>query len=91
MSQQPFVISQQETSFEQICHFIEQRPSVIISDESMELVRRCRSTTIKSWSASDASFYGINTGFGYLQDVRIDNQPAGSFATQPPDVACLRF
>lgn len=74
MSQQPFVISQQETSFEQICHFIEQRPSVIISDESMELVRRCREYLDQKVGASDASFYGINTGFGYLQDVRIDNQ-----------------
>lgn len=43
-----------------------------ISNEAIGRIRKCREYLDHKLSHSDALFYGINTGFGFLQNVQID-------------------
>ncbi len=44
-----------------------------VSTTAEEKINKCRKYLDDKMSKSDELFYGINTGFGYLQNVRIDN------------------
>ena len=43
-----------------------------ISDESWQRIDACHTFLIEKLSASDKAYYGINTGFGSLCDIRIE-------------------
>lgn len=43
-----------------------------ISKDAQSKILRCREYLDQKMSSNDALYYGINTGFGYLQNVRID-------------------
>jgi len=58
------------TRFKEICYTTQ---PVSISDEARERIRKCRAYLDHKLSQSDALFYGINTGFGFLQNVQIDH------------------
>ncbi|MDJ1471382.1 histidine ammonia-lyase [Cytophagaceae bacterium DM2B3-1] len=53
---------------------INQQAKLILSDDSIEKITHCRAYLDDKLSHSDALFYGINTGFGYLQNVQIDKE-----------------
>ncbi len=44
-----------------------------VSTAAEEKINKCRKYLDDKMSKSDELYYGINTGFGYLQNVRIDN------------------
>ncbi|HQR02341.1 MAG TPA: aromatic amino acid lyase, partial [Ferruginibacter sp.] len=45
---------------------------VSISSDAFGRIRKCREYLDTKLDHSDALFYGINTGFGFLQNVQID-------------------
>ncbi len=60
------------TGFQQIKDILDQKLKVKISDEVGESISKCRDYLDKKIAVSEALFYGINTGFGFLQNVQID-------------------
>jgi histidine ammonia-lyase len=46
--------------------------ALVISDESRKKVSDCHEYLMEKLNASDKAFYGINTGFGSLCDIRIE-------------------
>jgi histidine ammonia-lyase len=67
-----FTIDHSFTSFEQWCRLATQLPALTVADAAMQQVAKCRRFLDDKLAADDAVYYGINTGFGYLQNVRID-------------------
>jgi histidine ammonia-lyase len=60
-------------SFEQVKHLLDFDQQVSITFDAHEKITACRDYLDKKMSDSDALYYGINTGFGFLQNVKIDN------------------
>lgn len=73
MSHPNLKVSENEISIGEIRLFLSQKCQIEISSEALESISKCRAYLDKKMSDSDDLFYGINTGFGYLQNVRIDN------------------
>ncbi len=61
------------TAFQQIKDLLSIRQQLSISVEAKEKLTKCRNFLDSKLNASDTLYYGINTGFGFLQNVRIDN------------------
>lgn len=61
-------------SFEEVKQFISNNSEIIISDNAIELVQKCRNFLDDKMINNKGLFYGINTGFGFLQNVKIDNE-----------------
>lgn len=59
-------------SFEQIKSLLEFRQHISITFAAHERVAACREYLDRRLAEPGAVFYGVNTGFGFLQDVRID-------------------
>jgi histidine ammonia-lyase len=47
---------------------------ILVSISASEKINKCRQYLDNKMSASDDLYYGINTGFGYLQNVKIDSE-----------------
>ncbi len=60
------------TNFHQIKDLLGSNLHISISPDSLDLVQKCRDYLDKKIAGSDALFYGINTGFGFLHNVQID-------------------
>lgn len=60
------------TGFQQIKNLIEYRQLVSITFKAHEAILRCREYLDQRMSNADELVYGVNTGFGYLQNVRVD-------------------
>lgn len=58
------------TDIENIVH---QKMHLKLSDESEKSIRKCRSYLEGKLEGNETAFYGINTGFGSLCNVRIDD------------------
>ena len=67
-----YTIGNQWLSFQQIKHLLDFQQKLSISAEASELIDRCRKYLDEKTATSDGLYYGINTGFGFLQDVKID-------------------
>lgn len=67
-----FSIGSSHTSFQDIKQFCNSRLPVQVADEALQKIAACRAYLDKKMNSGDALFYGINTGFGYLQNVKID-------------------
>lgn len=66
-------IDHQALAFHQFTS-LENAPQVLsVSDETMRTIDQCRQFLDQKIGAGDALFYGINTGFGFLQNVKIDH------------------
>jgi histidine ammonia-lyase len=50
-----------------------QADKISLSDASKHRIQHCRDYLNRKMTESDELYYGINTGFGYLQNVRVDN------------------
>ena len=59
-------------SFQQVKNLLDFDQQVSITFDAHECIVKCREYLDKKMNESDALFYGINTGFGFLQNVKID-------------------
>src|SRR4051812_21263093 len=60
-------------NFQQVKNLLAFDQLVSITWGAHDEIVKCREYLDKKLASSDAAFYGINTGFGFLQNVRIDN------------------
>jgi histidine ammonia-lyase len=58
-------------TFQQVKHFLKYRQWVSVTYAAHEAILKCRAYLDEKLESSDELFYGINTGFGFLQNVRI--------------------
>ena len=61
-------------SFNQVKNFVHHNQQVSITSNAHEKISKCREYLDKKLEQSDELFYGINTGFGFLQNVKIDKK-----------------
>ncbi len=61
-------------TFEQVKNYLEYNQLVSITFAAHEDIIKCRSYLDEKIKSSDALFYGINTGFGFLQNVKIEKR-----------------
>ncbi len=64
-------ISPDHLSLEQIQEVLSSRSNLALSAEASARIRHCRDFLEQKLASNDQLFYGINTGFGSLCDVRI--------------------
>lgn len=74
MSYNYLPLDRNHTDFQQIKNLLESDQQVSITFAAHESIEKCRAYLDKKMSGSDGLFYGINTGFGFLQNVRIDKE-----------------
>ena len=72
MSYNYLPLDKQHTNFQQIKNLLAFNQLVSITFDAHFRITSCRNYLDKKLNESDALFYGINTGFGYLQNVKID-------------------
>ena len=65
-------IDDQWLSFQQVKEVLDQDQRLAISKEVIVQIDKCRQYLNKKLESSEALLYGINTGFGFLQNVKID-------------------
>ncbi|MEO8414709.1 MAG: histidine ammonia-lyase [Ginsengibacter sp.] len=61
-------------TFQQVKHFLRYKQLVSITFAAHEAIIKCREYLDKKLDESDELFYGINTGFGFLQNVQIGKE-----------------
>lgn len=66
------VIDHHWLSFNDVKHFLQNHPTICISEEAEQFINKCRNFLNQKQQQENAMYYGINTGFGYLQNVAID-------------------
>lgn len=59
--------------FSQVKHLLDFDQDVSITFDAHERILACRAYLDQKMAAGDKAYYGINTGFGYLQHVKIDH------------------
>src|SRR5678815_5287127 len=59
--------------FEQVKNLLDYDQKISITFDAYERINKCREYLDKKMTESDTLYYGINTGFGFLQNVRINN------------------
>jgi histidine ammonia-lyase len=72
MSYNYLPLDKQHTNFQQIKNLLAFNQLVSITFDAHFRITECRNYLDKKLEESNALFYGINTGFGYLQNVKID-------------------
>ncbi|MEO6356496.1 MAG: aromatic amino acid ammonia-lyase, partial [Ferruginibacter sp.] len=60
-------------SFQQVKNLLAFEQKVSITFDAHQRITACRNYLDKKLGEGNELFYGINTGFGYLQNVKIDN------------------
>jgi histidine ammonia-lyase len=61
-------------TFQQVKNYLKYRQLVSVTFAAHEAIVTCRKYLDKKLDESDELFYGINTGFGFLQNVQIDKE-----------------
>ncbi len=59
--------------FEQVKNLLDYDQQISITFDAHDRINKCREYLNKKMAEPNAVYYGINTGFGFLQDVRIRN------------------
>ncbi|MFX8836688.1 aromatic amino acid lyase, partial [Acinetobacter baumannii] len=59
--------------FQQVKNLLDYHQLVSITFDAHERILACRHYLDQKQASSDALFYGVNTGFGFLQNVKIDD------------------
>ena len=72
MSYNYLPLDKNPTDFQQIKNLLAHDQLVSITFDAHDRITKCRQYLDDKMNNSDALFYGINTGFGFLQNVRID-------------------
>lgn len=60
-------------NFQQIKHLLDFDQQVSITFDAHEKILACRNFVDEKMKDSGSKYYGVNTGFGYLQNVQINN------------------
>ena len=71
MSNNTLQIHHDLLSFEEVKSFINNATSIAIAEEAVKRIEQCRNFLDRKIAEDDSLFYGINTGFGFLQSVQI--------------------
>jgi len=61
-------------TFQQVKNYLKYQQVISITFAAHEDILKCRSYLDEKLKSSDDLFYGINTGFGFLQNVRIEKE-----------------
>ncbi|CAN5542461.1 histidine ammonia-lyase [soil metagenome] len=61
------------TNFRQVRNLLQYNQLISVTYQAYEVIQKCRHYLDEKLETSDELYYGINTGFGYLQDVKISN------------------
>lgn len=72
MSYNYLPLDKNPTDFQQIQNLLAHKQLVSITFDAYDRISKCRKYLDDKMSSSDELFYGINTGFGFLQNVQID-------------------
>ncbi len=72
MSYNYLPLDRKHTNFQQIKNLLQYDQHVSITFDAHERILNCREYLDNKMQETDALYYGINTGFGFLQNVRID-------------------
>ncbi len=72
MSHNFISIDDSHTDFEQVKNMLASNQLISITPDAQKKINDCRAYLDKKIDSGDELFYGINTGFGYLQNVQID-------------------
>lgn len=73
MNHQPTLLDNQFTAIEQLTALTSTQHKVGISQSAENRITQCRNYLDDKLKNSDKPFYGINTGFGFLQNVIVEN------------------
>ncbi|RYY50278.1 MAG: histidine ammonia-lyase [Chitinophagaceae bacterium] len=73
MSYNYLPLDRQHTNFQQLKNLLAFDQLVSITFDAHERILKCREYLDSKMEDADALYYGINTGFGFLQNVRIDH------------------
>jgi histidine ammonia-lyase len=73
MSYNYLPIDRKPTNFQQIKNFLHFNQLVSITFDAHERILACRAYLDEKIKVESAVYYGINTGFGFLQNVKIDH------------------
>jgi histidine ammonia-lyase len=73
MSYNYLPLDKSPVNFQQVKNLLEFEQLVSITFDAHEKITRCREYLDSKVRDTDDSFYGINTGFGFLQNVKIDD------------------
>nr|WP_294870935.1 histidine ammonia-lyase [uncultured Pedobacter sp.] len=65
-------LGQERLCLAQITKIIAEKQTIELSDSAIEKIEKCRKYLDDKLNHNDAPIYGINTGFGYLQNVKIE-------------------
>jgi len=74
MSYNYLPLDRQHTNFQQIKNLLAYDQLVSITFDAHARILKCREYLDEKMKEKDAVFYGINTGFGFLQNVQIDGE-----------------
>ena len=72
MSYNYLPLDKSHTDFQQVKHLLEYNQLVSITFRAHEAILKCREYLDKKMKHPKSLIYGVNTGFGYLQNVQID-------------------
>lgn len=72
MSNNHLPLDKSHTGFEEVKALLVKKMSISLPPGALEQIAACRKYLDDKMDNTDASFYGINTGFGFLQNVQID-------------------
>src|SRR5260221_3007170 len=72
MSYNYLPLDKNPTNFQQVKNLLAYKQLISITFDAHERITKCREYLDNRLENSDQLFYGINTGFGYLQNVKID-------------------
>jgi histidine ammonia-lyase len=73
MSYNYLPLDRKHTNFQQIKNLLAFDQLVSITFDAHERILKCREYLDEKMKSPDALYYGINTGFGFLQNVQIDD------------------
>lgn len=68
-----FAVGSETLSIALIKRIVEQKTSLTLSDTAAKSIQHCRDFLDQKMAKSDAPVYGINTGFGFLQNVKVSD------------------
>lgn len=69
-----YQIGLERLSLAQIAWIIEEKQTLQLSDAALAKIKKCRNYLDDKLKRHDGPIYGINTGFGYLQNVEIESE-----------------
>ncbi|MEP7255331.1 MAG: histidine ammonia-lyase [Ferruginibacter sp.] len=72
MSDTHLPLANDHTGFQQVKDLLSKKMKISLPPAAIEKIAACRKYLDDKMDNSDALFYGINTGFGFLQNVQID-------------------